>query len=183
MATHAFQYRKLPGRGLGFGEASRLFLAEDHLLFVSATGFRESYRRFYLRDIQSITARKTVDGKLWNGGIGFVLAFMVIGLASATDGAEVLVWSIAVGFVLALLVANILRGATCVCEIHTAVQSRRLTSVNRLRTVRKLLQRLRPLIEAAQGSMSVEDVRQRVDAARQQPSAPDAPPVIRPAGR
>ena len=174
------QYRKLPGRAAGLGEASRLFLADDHLLLVSATGFSESYRRFYLRDIQSITARRTVTWELGNGACGFILFWMIIGLVSSNAGAEAFGWGIATGFLLALLLFNIFRGPTCVCEIHTAVQSRRLGSVNRMRAARKLLARLRPKIEAAQGPLDIEELRLRIDQARQQPAL-EAPPVIRPA--
>lgn len=175
------QYRRLPGRGTGVGEASRLFLADDHVLVVTATGFSESYRRFHLRDIQSITARRTVTWAILNGAFGFILFWMVIGLASSADGADALGWSIAAGFFLALLLFNLVRGATCVCEIHTAVQSRRLSSVNRVRVARKLLARLRPVIEAAQGSLPIEELRERIDQSRQQARAA-APPVIRPTG-
>ena len=174
------QYQKLPGRAAGLGEVSRLFLADDHLLLVSATGFRESYRRFYLRDIQSITARKTVTGQVVNGAFGFTLFGAILGVVSSKDGAVTLGWGMATGFFFALLLFNVLRGPTCVCEIHTAVQSRRLGSVNRMRAARKLLARLRPHIEAAQGPLAVEELRLRIDPAHQ-PSAPAATPVIGPA--
>jgi hypothetical protein len=183
MPSPASKYRKLPGRGAGVGEASRLFLADDHLLLVTATGFSESYRRFYLRDIQAITARKTVTWAILNGAVGFILFWMVIGLVSSTDGAQVLGWSIAAGFFLALLLFNLFRGATCVCEIHTAVQSRRLSSVNRLRAARKLLARLRPVIEAAQGPLPIDELRRLIDQSRPQTfPAEAAAPVIRPVG-
>ena len=81
MSGPAPKYRKLPGRAAGFGEASRLYLSGDHLLLVTATGFSESYRRFYLRDIQSITARRTVAWEFGNGAFGFILFWMIIGLA------------------------------------------------------------------------------------------------------
>jgi len=179
MPKEAPIYHRLPGRGAGFGETSRLYLADDHLLLVTATGFTENYRRFYLRDIQAITARKTVTGAVTNGIVGFILFWMVVGLLNASSWFELFVWSAVVGFFFVLLLVNILLGPTCLCEIHTAVQSRRLGSVNRLRTARKLLARLRPVLEAAQGAVPVEELRQRVDQARQQGFVTDAPPVIR----
>ena len=139
------------------------------LLMVTATGFTESYRRFYLRDIQCITVRKTLAWPVVNGVLGFFLFWMFIGLISSGTGGEVIGWSIASGFFLGLLAFNLIRGPTCRCEIHTAVQSRRLTAVNRLGAARQLLDRLRPAIDAAQGPMAVEELRARIDQTRQQP--------------
>ena len=65
-----------------------------------------------------------------------------------------------------------------VCEIHTAVQSRRLYSVNRLRRAERFLAVLRPLLFAAQGQVAPDELRQRIDAARQTAFANAAPPVI-----
>lgn len=177
-ATPPVQYRKLPGRGAGLGETSRLYLAEDHLLLVSAAGFHETYRRFYFRDIQAITLRKTVTGLVINVVAAIPLAISLAGLASASNGEEATVWSIPAGIFLGFLLFNVLRGPTCACEIHTAVQTRRLGPMGRLRSAGKTLARLRPLIEAAQGPVPADELRARLDAARQQTYTGAAPPVI-----
>jgi hypothetical protein len=59
-------YKRLPGNGANFLERITLYLATDHLLYVSSTGFSESYRRFYFRDIHAITVRKTAVGAFVN---------------------------------------------------------------------------------------------------------------------
>ena len=169
MAAPVPQYQKLPGRGLAVGESSRAYLAADHILLITATGFSESYRRFYLRDIHCITIRKTKTWPLLNGVYGFFLFWMLIGLVSSETVDEVIGWSVAGGFFLGLLAFNLFRGPTCMCELHTAVQSRRLTAANRVGAARKLIVQIRGAIDAAQGSMPVEEVRLRIDQARQLP--------------
>jgi len=52
----------------------------------------------------------------------------------------------------------LLGGPTCACHLHTAVQTDKLPSLNRLRTVQEAMNRLRPLIEEAQGAIT-SDVR------------------------
>jgi len=139
MAAPVAQYKKLPGRGLALGESSRAYLAADHVLLITATGFSESYRRFYLRDIHCITIRKTKAWPILTAVYGFFLFWMLIGLVNSENGAEVIGWSVSGGFFLGLLALNLFRGPTCVCEIHTAVQSRRLTAANRVGAARKLI--------------------------------------------
>jgi hypothetical protein len=87
-------------------------------------------------------------------------------------------WGIPAALCFTLLLVNALRGPTCVSDIHTAVQSRRLYSVNRLRRATRLLDLLRPLLLAAQGQVTSDELRQRIDAARQSAFSNAAPPVI-----
>jgi hypothetical protein len=100
------------------------------------------------------------------------------------------------GFVFAVpLLINNLLGPSCVCHLRTAVQTEELSSLNRLRRARKLLNRIRPLIAAAQGELSPGEIPARLRAAvgsadgttmtpavsaAPPPDAnhPDAPPVI-----
>lgn len=182
MPAAPIPYRKLPGRGYGFGESSRLYLTADHLMLVTAVGFHETYRRFYFRDIQAVTLRKTVTGAVLTAILGTGLAFITIGLASANTPGETIGWSIPTGFFLGLLLYNLFSGPTCACEIHTAVQKRGLGPLNRLHSARKTLARLRPFIEAAQGAVPADELRARLDQARQYFAPAEAPPVINPAG-
>ena len=67
-------YRKLPGRGNrrdggfigGTFRQSRLWLGQDHLLSVDSTLSSQDLKRFYFRDIQAITVRRTHTGRTWN---------------------------------------------------------------------------------------------------------------------
>jgi len=154
-------YKKLPGKGRSLVEYVTLYLARDHLLSVSGTGFS-----------------KTIAGLLLNALWGTLLFICLVGALSTGGAAGWLGWGIPGAIFLALLLINLFRGPTCACEIHTAVQSRRLYSVNRLRRAERFLGILRPLLLAAQGQIAPDELRQRIDAARQSAFANAAPPVI-----
>jgi hypothetical protein len=171
MARTAHPYRRLPGTGSGVLESTRLYLGADHLLQVASSGFTERYRRFYFRDIQSITLRKSMHGKVWNI-ICVLVAFLPGVLAQGASGAARFAWWSVAGIFLLLLALNILRGPTCVCQIRTAVQTRALPSLNRLRRASRVLAQLRPLIAAAQEAMSADGLLQRIEEARRGPAAP-----------
>ena len=47
-------YRRLTRSRAGVGSYSSLWLGADHVMQLSSTGYTESYRRFYFRDIQAI---------------------------------------------------------------------------------------------------------------------------------
>jgi hypothetical protein len=152
----------LSGRGSSAFEQSRLYLGPDHLLLVTSSGYSESYRRFYLRDIQAITVRKTVRGQVWNSILAFLTLLAVI-IAFQLSGAAMFIWSGIAGILLALLAVNFGRGPTCLCQIRTAVQIRPLPPLNRLRRARRVIAQLRPLIVAAQEPMSPEEMNQRIE--------------------
>src|SRR5882672_2167773 len=118
MAKQPNPYRRLPGTGSGVFEHVRLYLAADHLLQVSSSGFTETYRRFYLRDIQAIALRESMHGKVWNGIWGF-LAFLPIIVALQVNGPAMVVWWGITGIFLLLLAINVARGPTCVCQVQT----------------------------------------------------------------
>jgi hypothetical protein len=158
-------YQRLPGGGSGAFEYVRLYLASDHLLLVSLTLWSESYRRFYFRDIQTITLCKSVRGKLWNLFWSILVwVCLAVGLNLPRPG-SVICLTIG-GMFLLFLVLNTVRGPTCVCRIQTAVQTRALGSLNRLRAAGKVLARLRPLIEAAQGPLAPDELRRRLEGVR-----------------
>jgi hypothetical protein len=172
MAKLPNPYRRLPGTGSGVFEHVRLYLAVDHLLQVSSSGFTEIYRRFYLRDIQAISLRESMHGKVWNGIWGF-LAFLPAIVALQVGGAATVVWWGITGIFLLLLAINITRGPTCVCQVRTAVQTRPLPSLNRVRRASKVIAQLKPLIEAAQGTLPPDEFIRRIDEARRGPAPVD----------
>src|SRR5208283_5906459 len=66
---------------------SSLWLGDDHLLFVECTGYTETYKRFYFRDIQAITIRKTTTHAVWNWITGVLTAGCALAvLRSLRDG-------------------------------------------------------------------------------------------------
>src|SRR6266853_1047397 len=53
--------------------SSSLWLGKDHVLCIDTSGYNESYKRFYFRDIQALVIRKTERQK-WSALILAVLA-------------------------------------------------------------------------------------------------------------
>ena len=182
-------YRRLPGRGASLAHYIRLYQAPDHLLQVSSTGYSELYKRFYFRDIQAITIRKTGWANAWTLFFGLLFfGFFLLGFDLGRAGRTVL-WSIA-GFFMACMAVHWMLGPTCVCHIRTAVQTEKLPTLRRVKAARKTINRIKPFIAEAQGQLSAEELMQRMQPARAtsferaSPGAVQenmsAPPVIAP---
>lgn len=143
-----------------------LWLGSDHLLHVEHNGFTESYKRFYFRDIQAIIVQETARRNIWNAVLGLPLAICLIGvIATAVPPANLagmFVWSVFAALLLLPLVINNLRGTACTCYLRTAVQTEELGSLGRIRQTQKVLVKIRPLIAAAQGQLTAEEVSVRM---------------------
>src|SRR5438093_1602683 len=129
---------------------SSLWLGKDHLLVIDSTRFAEEYKRFYFRDIQAFTIRKTKRRRRWNFVLALLLLFwlpaaIIVGI-DATISSLYGAWLLFLGA--PLLINNIL-GPSCTVYIRTAVQTEELPSLNRIRRAAKALDRIRPLITAA----------------------------------
>lgn len=182
------KYFSLSGRGVGWSGYARLWRGPDHLLLVEANGFTENYKRFFFADIQALAVRRTAAGRIWNGiWSGLFMIFALIALQftnpNAIETEAVVLWTIA-GIFLSSLAINFAFGPTCVCHVRTAVQTEKLSAVTRLRTAEKILAQIRPLLAAAQGSLTPEETAARL-AVLAGPSFlppfvdnPYAPPVI-----
>jgi len=164
MAGKAKEYTKLPGRGIKRGSLvyivgirARLWKGKDHILSILNFGYFEEYRRFYYKDIQAFTIRKTAKSMIWNA-ILTVLALLFAVLAIISEEyLSPFIWAVAAIFIV-LLIVNILRGQSCITEIHTAVGSEELPSLGRLKKAEKVISMLEPLIEEAQGKLSPEEI-------------------------
>lgn len=163
------EYRKLPGRGnrrdgtiiAGTVRQSRLWLGKDHVLLVDSTLNAQELKRFYFRDIQAITVRKTHAGRTMNLALtGLAAMFGLWAVLIEDSVGQGILLTIAAVFA-GLVVVNSLFGPTCQCHLQSAVQREVLPSLGRLRTARKVLGLLRPHIEQAQGSLSGEEARAR----------------------
>src|SRR5688572_19920405 len=167
MSKREKEYHKLPGRGnrsqgnwmAAVRTSATLWLGKDHLLSIdSMGGYAEDYKRFYFRDIQAIAIRKSNQGRI----LSLVLVFLagLCGLIALliTDPYWRGFWLVLGGLFLFFLLVNSLRGPTCVCHVRTAVQTEQLPSLNRLRTARKVMNVLKPLIEQAQGAVVREEL-------------------------
>lgn len=154
--------------GLAMASRSSLWLGPDHLLFVETTGYTESYKRFYFRDIQVISVRKTTTFMVVNLILGILFGIAMIPILTSYrdilngDGLPIF-WLVFVLLFLGLpLSLNVIWGPTCACLLRTAVQTQELPSLARMRKTRRILQRIRPLIEAAQGEIPAEEVSARL---------------------
>lgn len=191
-------YRKLPGQGyrttgspalrialffvIGFfvlllrGKKVRLWLGDDHLLVVDSDGYTEDYKRFYLKDIQGITIRRTVEGKFINFVLVLPTILFLVLAASNRDMAPGLFFVAAVfGF---FLIINVVRGATCEAQLFTAIQSEKLVSLNRLKTAQKVLHTLEPLIMAAQGELKPEEMQAAVPEGEKPDNSTALPSIV-----
>lgn len=174
-------YRKLTPMKRGLGALSQLCFAPDHLLHISSTGYSESYRRFFLRDIQAMlivhTARRVIYASVF-----VIVGLLALMIVHSADGGAVGMGIVA-GIVAALLLWNHLRGPGCRVVIITAVQQESIDALCRLPRARKVLAELRPLIEAAQADLAAAPA--PVAAAASAPadaglSTPPIPPPLPP---
>jgi len=186
---------------VAFVSRTSLWLGKDHLLCVDSSGYTETYKRFYFRDIQVITLVTTKRRTVWNGVLVVPIVICLAGLANSLfslpreAGAVIVTWAIFSAVFIAPLLLNNLMGPTCTGYLRTAVQIEELPSLNRLRRARKVLERIRPFIIAVQGGFPPEEISARMRAAATSPDGtamgssvtlspppaadtPAAPPVI-----
>jgi hypothetical protein len=161
MAKTPREYERLPGSGFqSQGRIpvalfrSRLYLGADHLLRVEFSSFSEKYRRFYFADIKSIVLVKT-NAWLILPIVCLVLLFpCAFGIYSTLEnGAALFFLSIPTVILLYLAVSGLLRGRSCRAEIRTRAGLETLPALSRLRPARRALEKIVPLIVAAQGEL------------------------------
>jgi hypothetical protein len=157
MANSSITYKKLTRYSIRRTAAfeisasrAQLYLGPDHLLLLEKTFCRESYRRFYFRDIQALVLQKTNDW-LWYSLIclGGSLLFGAISLAAVNSSARYFFLPLTAACVLGLVINSAL-GQSCHCHMRTAVQYEILPGLHRVREADKIRQRLRPLLQEAQ---------------------------------
>jgi hypothetical protein len=167
MTSTNSQYEPLGGKGrsgltLAIGETYRLYVGQDHLLYVVNQRFSESYRRYYLRDIQALTLRQTAGRSTTNqilGGLWILLTLVSLYVGYAADATSGWIIGGSITGLLGLLcVVNTLKGPTCVCELRTAVSIQELGSLKRVRPAQKILNRLALRISETQGELREEDL-------------------------
>jgi hypothetical protein len=166
------EYERLSGRGmryegnrlLAFSRSfCRLWMGGDHLLLVDRTGYTETYKRFYYRDIQAVIIRKTNSAAMWSWIMGpFALIFALWALSISNLPGRVTLWILAGCFGIPTVV-NMSRGPSCMTHIKTAVQIEQVPPWNRLRTARKGMAKVRPRLLQAQGEVSADELRVRLE--------------------
>jgi hypothetical protein len=139
---------------------SRTFLAGNHLLLVDTFGYRESYRRVELGDLQAVIIRRTARGVVWT--IALVLLTLLFAIPAALNAGTVS-WVLVVFASLAALglLVHLAVGATCVVHARTPAQLVELRALRRSRAAARFLSRLRPLVAEAQGEATAQEIRER----------------------
>lgn len=158
------KYRRLPGRQWSLIRHASLWLGQDHLLAVQAEFHIERYRRYYFQDIQALLVRRTARGRIINGVLAVLAALpggsAIVALSRGDSPTALILGLVAASFLL-LLAANVLFGPTCACDLQMPLGTHPLPSLRRLRTVGKVLAKMRPLIEQVQGSLPREEIAAR----------------------
>jgi hypothetical protein len=190
---------------VAFMSRSSLWLGKDHLLCVDSSGYTETYKRFYFRDIQAVIIMASKRRVIWNWVLGAPTAIFLMVLLSAlpytgstgssSNLGEIVFFAFLVFVFAVALLINIILGPSCICHLRTAVQTEELPSLNRVRRARKVLNHIRPFMVAAQGELSPEEIPARLRAAVGSPDGatmapgvsaspppdadrPDAPPIL-----
>jgi hypothetical protein len=153
--------------GIATSARCSLWLGRDHLLRIDSSGYTESYRRFFLRDIQAVIIRKTIGMQVWTLVHGMLALLWMICALNTVNAIWMGVWWSLTGLSLILLMVNLLLGPCCTFHIKTAVQNEAIPSINRMRKAREVLARLKPLLTAAQGELSREEILARREPAAQ----------------
>jgi hypothetical protein len=147
---------------VAFATRESLWLGKDHLLSVTSNRFFEEYKRFFFRDIQAMTLRRTRRREILNLILSLLLLLSIALLVSQgrTNGFSrgLWPWAIPAIFVALPLVVNNILGPACTCYIRTAVQVEELPSLNRFRRAHRIVESIRPLIVAAQGELTAEQL-------------------------
>jgi hypothetical protein len=154
MAKPKSIYRRLTGRYRTLLGYSQLWMASDHLLLVKSSRVAEEYRRFAFSDIQAVVITELAGTEITQF-VGILAALLWTALAATVSSTFSRSFFLLTGlWLMVLAVMNLARGRRCRCHLYTAVSRELLTPVRRLRTAQDFLARIRPEIEAAQGSVS-----------------------------
>jgi hypothetical protein len=129
-----------------------LYLGDDHLLLVEQLIFVERYKRFYFRDIEYFAV---TSSSRWIG-FAIVLGFLTLLSTLLFFGWSVpaLLWSGLFFFLLfgSAFVYNLFLGPTCIVQLKTAIQLKRIPPLERYRTFRREISEIERLIMTAQES-------------------------------
>lgn len=145
-------YRKLTGMYRSLGALSQLWQGPDHLLHISSTGYAESYRRLYFRDIQGMLIVHTGRRAYLHVALGVVLLFVVLAVSSFAR--SWIPWVVTFGGFAPLFLWNQLLGPGCRVVVITAVQQENVKALARLPKTRRILSAVTPIIQTAQADLA-----------------------------
>lgn len=162
-----------------------IWLAADHLMEVSRTPYRETYRRYYYRDIQALTLTRTRTHlhlmAAFAAGVMLLLGAGagIVAFAASSDPPPWLGLVVFVSLMLGLLLSfggvSGFWGPTCLCNVRTPIQTARLSSFGRWRRDLPAFERICERVAEAQGALAPEEL-ESLDA----PLAASPPPLHAP---
>ncbi|MFB3890869.1 MAG: hypothetical protein ACE15C_02470 [Phycisphaerae bacterium] len=164
MAAQEHGYRRIPGAGLLAAWASTTaWLGADHVLVAVRSVFTETYKRFYLRDVQAVVVRRTSDYTAWT-----ILSLMgIVGMFAVLWATEGHIATLAIMLVLVgAFVANMAAGPTCQVFFKTAAGLQHVPTIGRMRNAEVFVASIKPLVQASQAAAPAA-------AAPQQPTSED----------
>ncbi len=142
-------YTPLPGRGFGPFRRDRLWLADDHLLSVRSSRIVDLYERFYFADIQGIYFRDRRGEHILLLSVLLLPCLLLVALAIIFHWA----WLIPLAPLAAWTAAYGLMGSQAECHIQTLLGTHAVPAIGRRSAYEQLLERVVPLVEAAQGKL------------------------------
>ena len=172
------KYRRLARGTIAMIMRCSLWLGDDHLLSVKSTGYTEDYVRIYLKDLKGVIAQRTKTWMLLNILLGIVVGLCGIGILNTSDifSPGTIALSIFGAPFLIVFLVNLFKGPTCKTNLLTPLGLVDIPALQRSRKVTRLIQELRPLVAAQQGSMLRSELLSRYDSQRTgTPPAPASP--------
>jgi len=170
------RYRKLTWMHRSLGAMTQLWQGPDHLLHIESTGYSETYRRLYFRDIQALLLVHGNRRLYLHLALGTLL-FIVLAIVTSNAGFGIGAL-ITLGIFAPFFLWNHLLGPGCHVVIVTSVQQENVRSLCRLPKTRRILVELIPAIERAQADLLRPEV--KPDEATPPPLNPSAPPELPP---
>jgi hypothetical protein len=169
------KYRRLARGTIAMIMRCSLWLGDDHLLSVKSTGYTEEYVRIYLKDLKGVIAQRTNTWMMLNVILGSLLALFGIGILSTNDifsPGTIALFIFGTPLLIVFLV-NLVKGPTCKTNLLTPLGLVDIPALQRSRKVTRLIQELRPLVAAQQGSMLRSELLSGYDS--QRTGTPPAP--------
>jgi hypothetical protein len=146
---------------------------------VKSTRITEEYRRFAFADIQAVVVTELPESQVTQF-VGVLAALLWTALAGTVTSTFGRGFFLVTGlWLVTLAVINLARGQRCRCHLYTAVSRELLTPVRRVRTARAFLARIRPEIDAVQGTLPADG--EVLTQAPEAPATGQPPEVPRPA--
>lgn len=149
------EYKKLIHKRSSYAHTS-VFVSKDHFLIASAKAYQEDYNRFFYDDIAALKIRVSK----WQKLIMIIISICTvisgsIFAISLNDPTFAVVTGIIFGIFLIYTVVVLIQGPQSILVIKTLTTEKEFP-VGRLRFVKKVINKMRPFIEEAQGKVTPE---------------------------